>query len=527
MIIDLQEPDAPATINAQICIVGGGAVGLTMAVRLARSGHDVVVLEGGGRSLEQASQALHKGVCVGRRFDNLEVGRYRVLGGTTTFWGGQVLPLGHHAMSPRPWLGAPDWPIRAAELAHYEEQAFELLGLAAAEKEDAAVWQRLGVDPEIGADLDLLLTRWVPTRNLAHHFRADIEDRTNLKVIVHANVTSLAMDEARRSVTGIAARTIDGRSIDVTARNYVLACGSIEMARLLMHPAGDGGVLPWHQNPWLGRGFCDHLNGPVADVDVRDYAAFHSLFDSVFLSGCKYYPRLRLSPAAQTDAGAVDISGEFLFDTAFSQHLDNLKMFIRSLREGRRPEGLTKLPSHIASVATIATPLAWRYLTARRSYKPRSANVRFSVSAEQWPNPESAVRLTNETDQLGMRRVAVDWRVDGREIRTIAQFARAVRDALKKRGLAELTIYPQVEREDPGFLDTLTDCVHQMSTLKMGDSAKNGVVDSDLCVYGTRNLHCAGQAVFPPAGFANPTFTAITLALRLGDHLTQTSNRAQ
>ncbi|KUO68415.1 MAG: hypothetical protein APF80_06120 [Alphaproteobacteria bacterium BRH_c36] len=524
MIIDLQAPDAPHAIDADICIVGGGAVGLSMAVRLARAGRDVVVLEGGGKSLEAASQALHKGRCAGRRFDNIDVGRYRVLGGSTTFWGGQVLPVGGHAMSERPWIEAPGWPIGPADLESYHAEAFQLLGLGKAETDDAAIWQKLGLDPQMGEDLDLLLTRWVPTRNLARHFGAAIDGLDNLRVVVHANATGLAMDPDRCRVTGLTAKTLKGGAATVTARNVVLACGSIEIARLMLHPSTDGGALPWHTNQWLGCGFADHLNGPVADVKVRDYQAFHGLFDSVFLNGCKYYPRLRLSLATQAASRSLDISGEFLFDTAFSQHLDNIKMFIRSLRDGRRPDGLLQLPSHIASVAAIAGPLAWRYLTARRSYKPRDANVRLSVSSEQWPNLASAIRLSNQVDGLCMRRVEVDWRIDGREISTIALFARRVRDAFEKRGLAEVLIDPAVEREDPAFLESLNDCVHQMSTARMGANAKLGVVDSNLCVYGTDNLYVAGQAVFPLAGFANPTFTAIALGLRLSDHLTRTSN---
>jgi choline dehydrogenase-like flavoprotein len=33
------------------------------------------------------------------------------------------------------------------------------------------------------------------------------------------------------------------------------------------------------------------------------------------------------------------------------------------------------------------------------------------------------------------------------------------------------------------------------------------------------NLYIAGPSVFPASGIANPTFTALALALRLADHL--------
>jgi choline dehydrogenase-like flavoprotein len=53
----------------------------------------------------------------------------------------------------------------------------------------------------------------------------------------------------------------------------------------------------------------------------------------------------------------------------------------------------------------------------------------------------------------------------------------------------------------------------------MGISAADGVVDPDCRVHGTANLHIASAAVFPSSSFANPTFTAMALALRLADRI--------
>ncbi|WP_281011197.1 GMC oxidoreductase [Borborobacter arsenicus] len=50
---------------------------------------------------------------------------------------------------------------------------------------------------------------------------------------------------------------------------------------------------------------------------------------------------------------------------------------------------------------------------------------------------------------------------------------------------------------------------------KLGWSARDGVVDSNLKVFGTSNLFIAGAAIFRSTGFANPTLTAVALALRL------------
>jgi choline dehydrogenase-like flavoprotein len=49
----------------------------------------------------------------------------------------------------------------------------------------------------------------------------------------------------------------------------------------------------------------------------------------------------------------------------------------------------------------------------------------------------------------------------------------------------------------------------------MGHTARDGVVDRDCRVFGAANLFVAGSSVFPTSGEANPTLTAVALALRL------------
>ena len=60
---------------------------------------------------------------------------------------------------------------------------------------------------------------------------------------------------------------------------------------------------------------------------------------------------------------------------------------------------------------------------------------------------------------------------------------------------------------------------HHMCTTRMSDDPRQGVVDRDCRVHGLENLHIGGASVFATPGFANPTYTIVQLALRLGDHL--------
>jgi choline dehydrogenase-like flavoprotein len=49
----------------------------------------------------------------------------------------------------------------------------------------------------------------------------------------------------------------------------------------------------------------------------------------------------------------------------------------------------------------------------------------------------------------------------------------------------------------------------------MGESDRDGVVGPDCRLFGAANLFIAGSSVFRTSAAANPTLTAVALALRL------------
>jgi len=520
MIADLERDDVASVLEAGVCIVGGGAVGLCMAVTLARRGIDVLVLEGGGAQLESANQDMHKGESIGHPFESIGVGRYRVLGGSTTYWGGQVIPFDGFVVGARPWAGHEAWPVPAEEWLRHVAGAYALLGLSGAAADDAAVWRGMRLPPPaLAPDVELLLTRWVPVRNLARLFAREIKTLPKLRVLLHANVVAMGLAPDRTQVSHLVVKTRAGKRVEVRAQQVVLGNGTLEIARLLLHPLADGSRAPWADSPWLGRPLVDHLDSTAAQVRVIDQTRFHALFDNIYLNGFKYFPRMRLPPEVQREQGLYDCGANFLYRTRFTEHLEVLKMFLRSVREGGVPASVLQVPRHLSAVIATALPLAFRYFRDRRSFKPADADVSLALYCEQAPNTKSRIELGDEVDALGLRRLRVHWAIDGRELRTMKVFAQRIGQALASHGLAELEIDPRLLDESPEFLTGVHDAVHQMGGTRMGRDASTGFVDADLTVFGIDNLSIAGATVFPSSGFANPTLTAITLALRLADRL--------
>jgi choline dehydrogenase-like flavoprotein len=142
-----------------------------------------------------------------------------------------------------------------------------------------------------------------------------------------------------------------------------------------------------------------------------------------------------------------------------------------------------------------------------------------TMESEQAPNPDSRVLLVQERDALGMRRVALDWRlaeIDHRTVRTVAQ---AIALELGRLGVGRLELGPWILDEGQSWPDDLTPSHHHLGTTRMAADPRHGVVDRDCRVFGSGNLYVAGSSVFVTGGFANPTVNLVALTLRLAEHL--------
>ena len=155
---------------------------------------------------------------------------------------------------------------------------------------------------------------------------------------------------------------------------------------------------------------------------------------------------------------------------------------------------------------------------------PQAVQARISVHAEQSLVRDSRVGLADELDPFGLRRIRFDWQVGEIDYRTLETAVLELGAHYAEQGIGRIQLndWLLVEpRKLPGLgQGSRVGGHHHMCATRMSTDPRGGVVDADCKVHGLSNLYIGGSSAFATSGYANPTYTVVQLALRLGDHLT-------
>jgi choline dehydrogenase-like flavoprotein len=518
VLTDARTQPAGDELETDVCIVGGGPAGMTLARELGRSGVRVCLLESGGVEHEAESQALYRGRVVGQRYFTLDESRVRRLGGATNRWGGWCRAMDPIDFEPRDWVAASGWPISWADVDRYSERTRAILHIPT---DREAMQQATGpggrrVLPLAPERFETGLLQFSPLVDFAAAYRDDLFAAPTVHTVLHANVTSIERDPDGSAVHRVGVTTLDRTQFTVRARAFVLAAGAIENARLLLTSnIGNG-----HDN--VGRYFGEHPHvrcgvlevAPGVDVAFYDEAQRRGRDPMAwFVAPAAVQRARRLLTFSASLRQRPPVPIEWLVSTQTPAYL-SAKALLEASLFGRGPaQYARRLGRAVAGLADVARGTAAR--ASRASLRGRLFEIK--VRSEQVPNRESRVRLNGERDRIGQSMVDLDWRTTDQDRVSVREHARLLGDALTAAGIGRV-VFPR-DLDDVPWIDGIGGGWHQMGTTRMAHDPASGVVDEQCRVHGVPNLYVAGSAVFPTYGFANPTFTIIALSLRLADHV--------
>lgn len=546
MIISEKEIIQGDCLEAEICIIGSGPAGFSIALELIKTNKKIIMLTGGGYHETAASQDLHKGIIDSiSPHEPIEENRRRVFGGASTAWGGRCIPMDPIDFLKRPWIHHSGWPITFDKLKPYYEKASNYLKSGAFEYIAPNSLTNLNVDEIIdGIDnediISSKLERWSTPVNFVKDYAHLLKKNGNIQVILDSHVISFETADGK-TINSINARWKFKLDFTVSCKTFILACGEIENPRLLLasknifHPNGLG-----NNYDLVGRYYMSHFFGTYATLMPKNRENIIYDFEKD-KEGVYFRRRWWITEEAQNknEIGnaifflhqANDQSGhrDVLFSIVF------ISKFLISLIS-QKPISVIKNKKDVLKHLKIVLTEGWTKLPSilkialKRFQKRRlpfvlphinSEKLGLYFQTEQMPNPNSQISLDESNcDAMGIPRVKVHIEFNELDKKTIKMAHNIFMDRYIK---ANVGGYSYSESGLDQFINqkinSFNSAAHHLGTTRMSEDPRFGVVDQNCLVHGMTNLYVAGSSVFPTGGHVNPTLTIVALSLRLGEHI--------
>jgi len=477
MILDLNKDEIPNE-HFDICIVGAGPAGTTVASHFASKRLKILLLEGGDLTYTEDSQSLLD--CGNTGMDawpNLT--RQRYFGGTSNHWSGRCRPFDKSDFYSKLFQDIPGWPIEYAEIEPFLDEAMSILDLP-----------DTGFSP---INVDFLDSRFEPDEfalspptRFGQKYYELFDSSKNITVGINANAIDLELNDGHEKVILLKIANYKGRLFSFKSSQFVLAMGGIENPRFLLNCDKQIKNGIGNQGDMVGKCFMEHLNVKLGEYVMKESTSFHK--DSF-----QYYSSTNL--IKNLGIGSANISFGVLKKIKSYGRTAKIKSFFKTLACDLSFESKLEIISNFDCPGTgiIGTLI------------------------EQSPGKQSYVKIIDERDKLGMQKAVLNWQLNEYDFNTIRTTAIEIAKAFADAGIGLIKLEDYIT--DDSLLVPVSQHAHHMGTTRMSESFKNGVVDTNCKVFGVDNLYVAGSSIFATGGACNPTMPIIQFALRLASYL--------
>ncbi len=286
--------------------------------------------------------------------------------------------------------------------------------------------------------------------------RPALEANPRITLWTNTRALRLLTDASGRAITGLEVER-GGQRQQVRAQRYVVSCGAVNSAALLLRSACDAhpdGLA--NTSGLVGRHYMVHNNTALTAINP-----------------------LKRNPTVFQKTMAVN--DYYLRGDDFPWPMGNIQM-------------LGKLQAGMLSVSQPLVPRPVLSEMANRS-------VDWWVMSEDLPDPENRITLGPDG------RIVVHWKPNNRVAHS--RLIAASRAMMREAG------YPLVFTQTMG-IETNS---HQCGTLRFGTDPATSVLDPYCKAHELDNLYVVDSSFFPSSAAMNPALTIAAQALRVGDHL--------
>jgi choline dehydrogenase-like flavoprotein len=509
MHLDARELEDKSVIEGDICIIGAGAAGISMALEYVNTPYKVILLEGGGFEYDDKVQELYNGKLTGHPYYPNKASRLHYFGGSTGHWGGMCSTFDNIDFVKRDWVENSGWPIKREDIAPYYPKAHSILDLGPFEW-DLKYWMEQNPDfVPLPLDEKIIWNKmwhFSPPTRFGTKYKDAVVNASNIHLYTYANVVDIKATENISSIQQVTVKNYAGKQHTVKAKYFILACCSIQNARILLSCNKQAHAGLGNDNDLVGRYFMEHVEIKSGELWLNHSNPL-KLYE--MLAGTKVRAELAISAAKQEELKVLNA-------TISLMPLEMSKNTIPSIKLWSNEDPRKSLDSFKKYSSLDKRNFFQRLVSKKDIFQSFGLFTR----AEQLPNPASRVVLSDEKDELGMPRANLNWALSAIDKKTVFTINELLGQQIGAAGIGRVKLKDWlVDKTDDQLPDYTSGGWHHIGTTRMSDNPKTGVVDANCKIHGINNFYIAGASCYTTGGAVNPTLTAVALSLRLTDHI--------
>lgn len=480
-------------------VIGGGIVGSFVSHYINKqSGRKTLVLEAGG---EQPTNG-----CEWFQVEHLETnyrgaldGRFTGLGGTSSYWGGALIPVSETE------LLADKWPQRYLDIFKYSNQIEDFF--------------KLGINSDYSHNKSELPPEYIKriitypkfkNRNVAKLLLSKLYKDRNFNYVLNARVIGFNFELGL--VKSLTIVSPSGQTREIPAKRVIIAAGALESTRMLLDIYKQNETTFSDKKMLPTRSLVDHVSIPIAELSDFDFKEMNLLY------GLKWNAHRMYKIKYESDRTESNYSLDIRFSMADKSPRDLARQIMQSLQKDRMID-INLLIKLLKNFRFFFKALYWRYIL-KTVLEPRESKLIINLIISQNIHNDNFVELSSIEDRDGIKRLKLNWSVTSSDVSQIFSATEELRTTWTN---SELSNRSRVSFFDKNqilkSINMTGGTLHPSGMIKIGSNIQTDDLDLNLKVHGTENLYCLTSAALPTITAVNPVMTTLLLGCQLGEHI--------
>lgn len=455
-------------------IIGSGPAGSILAKELSKSGFKIALVD---RAQNENPTSINDFFCP---YVDKSPSFYTPifsdqLGGNSALWHSKIYLLSKAEVEKY------NWHIKYEELEDYSKKLSIALNI------DSNLINR----SETIANKEYRYSLRAKFRNLYNYFEID----TNNKITIFKGYSPIKLSIDDESVNKIIIKNFNNEERILSVNHSIIFCaGGLGNPHLLLN------LMPT-KNVNLGKYLSDHPHVNLGKIIEKNIQKYHKI--------AKPNIKLNLKIKDQNEIALILKKDRYFSGIQLDYKVDPIRK-IRRLFIKIKNLPLRRFIVFFSFFFTKLNGLFFKFGYLIGKYYKYSFEFFFS----QEPIIENQVYLSKKKDEFGLKKISINWQFSKNDLNN---YNHMIKEAIEVDG--DLAIFKDKIDFKKNFTKHGLSGLHPSCTTKIGLDENSGVVDKNLKMFKYKNIFVCGSSVFPFNGFTNPTWTIMSLAFRLSDHL--------